>query len=321
MCYLSPFIWEGKIWTRARAGIEDHQAKGADVGKVQKSILERAWCWVASSQLGEPRMCKVSGDGASGSSVGRHKGLGSHVLNFTTVLGTTDWILFQAERWHGRICLVERSFLTVERKMDQVEIIRDEETQEETVDIKQKRSDQAEPGQSRWGWRGNKGGECCLLAIDEYLFLKDFFWKVQQVWDVWSFWHPNSICYKRRCCSNFYDGLGWKLVKPLQNAQRAANLSEPSAGAEVRQPGCNRVMDFSGWKEIPAMLREQDMGHRQLAVYCFGRTNKLIHRLTTKITILRWGNGLSLYSEYLNFNMDLLWKLIPLHGFPFCKAS
>ena len=35
------------------------------------------------------------------------------------------------------------------------------------------------------------------------------------------------------------------------------------------------------------MPREQDMGHRQLAAYCFGRTNKLIHRLTTKITILR----------------------------------
>ena len=150
------------------------------------------------------------------------------------------------------------------------------------MDIKQKRSDQAEPGQNRWGRRGNKGGERYLLAIDEYLFLKDFFLKRQQVWDVWSFWHPNSICYKRRCCSDFYDGLGWKLAKPLQNAQHAANLSKPSAGAEVRQPGCNWVMDFSRWKEIPAMPREQDMGHRQLAAYCFGCTNKLIHRLTTK---------------------------------------
>lgn len=51
---------------------------------------------------------------------------------------------------------------------------------------------------------------------------------------------PSNICQQRRCCCKFYDGLSWKLVNPLQSAERAANLSKPTPMAEIRVPACQR---------------------------------------------------------------------------------
>ena len=72
--------------------------------------------------------------------------------------------------------------------------------------------------------------------MDEYLFLKVFLKKYSKCETCDHSDIPTTYVTRKGVASIFMMGSDESSQKPLQNAEHAANLRKPTAGAEIRQP-------------------------------------------------------------------------------------